>query len=65
MVHKAAVVLVVTALQQLSAATSITDIQGPAYLSPLKGQTVHDVTGVVTAKVRRGVDHCFQRSSDR
>jgi hypothetical protein len=30
--------------------TDITDIQGPAFRSPLEGQTVHNVTGVVTAK---------------
>ena len=32
--------------------TSITDIQGPAFRSPLEGQTVTGVTGIVTAKVR-------------
>ena len=31
---------------------SVTDIQGPAFLSPLVGQTVANVTGVVTAKVK-------------
>ncbi|EPQ54532.1 DNase I-like protein [Gloeophyllum trabeum ATCC 11539] len=29
---------------------SITDIQGPAFQSPLRNQVVHDVTGIVTAK---------------
>ena len=33
-------------------ATRITDIQGSAFQSPLTGQTVHRVTGVVVAKVR-------------
>lgn len=33
-------------------ATRITDIQGSAFQSPLTGQTVHKVTGVVVAKVR-------------
>ncbi|EMD39810.1 hypothetical protein CERSUDRAFT_103752 [Gelatoporia subvermispora B] len=44
----------IVALQLLAAvpqalSVSITDIQGPAFLSPLSGQTVHDVTGIVTA----------------
>ena len=29
----------------------VTDIQGVAFQSPLTGQLVHNVTGVVTAKV--------------
>lgn len=32
-------------------AVSITDVQGPAFLSPLNGQTVNNLTGIVTAKV--------------
>ncbi|EIN06964.1 DNase I-like protein [Punctularia strigosozonata HHB-11173 SS5] len=36
-------------LVSLVRATDITDIQGPAFLSPLNGQKVHNVTGVVTA----------------
>ena len=36
----------------LVASLDVTDIQGPAFLSPYAGQTVHNVTGVVTAKVR-------------
>lgn len=32
-------------------AVSITDIQGPAFISPLNGQTVNNLTGIVTAKV--------------
>ncbi|THH31712.1 hypothetical protein EUX98_g2486 [Antrodiella citrinella] len=35
-------------------AVKITDIQGVAYQSPLAGQWVHNVTGVVTAKDRYG-----------
>ncbi|OCH85742.1 DNase I-like protein [Obba rivulosa] len=47
---------VVVALQLLAAAplalsVSITDIQGPAFLSPLLGQTVRDITGIVTAVI--------------
>lgn len=40
-------------LTSLVKATSITDIQGTSFSSPLVGQTVHNVTGVVTAKVCR------------
>lgn len=36
-----------------AAATSITDIQGTSFQSPLNGQSVTGVTGAVTAKVRR------------
>ena len=32
-------------------AISISDIQGPAFQSPYAGHVVHDVTGVVAAKV--------------
>ncbi|KAI0763618.1 DNase I-like protein [Trametes elegans] len=35
-------------------AVSITDIQGPAFLSPLRGQTVSNVAGTVTAKSTSG-----------
>ena len=31
--------------------TTITDIQGSAWLSPLVGQTIHNLTGLITAKV--------------
>jgi predicted extracellular nuclease len=31
-------------------AVSISEIQGPAWISPYAGQTVHNVTGVVVAK---------------
>lgn len=41
-----------TLLVSLALGVEITDIQGPAWLSPLAGQTVQNVTGVVTAKVR-------------
>lgn len=33
-------------------AVTVTDIQGPSFRSPLVGHTVHDVPGIVTAKVR-------------
>ncbi|GJE88270.1 DNase I-like protein [Phanerochaete sordida] len=39
-----------SALLPLACATTITDIQGPAFRSPLEGQTVQNVTGIVTAK---------------
>ncbi|KAF9013487.1 hypothetical protein BDQ17DRAFT_1321316 [Cyathus striatus] len=43
--------LVATVHQLLLAyATTIANIQGPAFQSPLVGQTVHNVTGIVTAK---------------
>ncbi|KAF4577133.1 hypothetical protein EYR36_005120 [Pleurotus pulmonarius] len=32
----------------------VTDIQGPAFKSPLVGQTVHNLTGIVTAKGPNG-----------
>ncbi|KAI0689067.1 DNase I-like protein [Cytidiella melzeri] len=35
-------------------ATQITDIQGPAFRSPLEGVTVHNITGTVTAKASTG-----------
>ncbi|KAI0688927.1 DNase I-like protein [Earliella scabrosa] len=41
---------VLAALQQLACAVSITDIQGASFLSPLLGQKVHNLTGIVTAK---------------
>ena len=41
------------ALLPLVYSVSIADIQGPAFQSPLEGQSVKGVTGVVTAKVRR------------
>lgn len=44
--------LFVIALQAVAAAAvSITDIQGPAFRSPLEGQNVQNVSGIVTAKV--------------
>ncbi|CDO71685.1 hypothetical protein BN946_scf184915.g29 [Trametes cinnabarina] len=33
---------------------TVSDIQGPAYQSPLKGQTVSNLTGIVTAKSTTG-----------
>ena len=41
------------AIVPLVYSVTIAEIQGPAFRSPLEGQTVQDVTGVVTAKVRR------------
>ncbi|OJT13614.1 hypothetical protein TRAPUB_9803 [Trametes pubescens] len=35
-------------------AVSITDIQGPAFISPLNGQSVSNLTGIVTAKGTSG-----------
>ena len=40
------------ALLQLGCAVTVTDIQGASWLSPLQGQTVHNLSGIVTAKVR-------------
>ena len=40
-----------SALSTTVSSTRIIDIQGPAFLSPLQGQSVKNVTGVVTAKV--------------
>lgn len=40
-------------LAPLSAAVTITDIQGPAWQSPLVGQTVNNLTGIVTGKVSK------------
>ncbi|KAH8104716.1 DNase I-like protein [Cristinia sonorae] len=34
----------------LTSSVAVTDIQGPAWLSPLVGQTVNNVTGIVTGK---------------
>ncbi|KAF9013486.1 Endonuclease/exonuclease/phosphatase [Cyathus striatus] len=50
----------------LYAASSITiaDIQGPAFQSPLVGQTVHNVTGVVTAKGSSGFFLAGEKSTD-
>ncbi|KAI0632003.1 DNase I-like protein [Trametes polyzona] len=47
------VVLVIQAAI-LAGAVSITDIQGPAFLSPLNGQTVNNLSGIVTAKGTSG-----------
>ncbi|CAA7261339.1 unnamed protein product [Cyclocybe aegerita] len=43
---------------------SITDIQGISYLSPLNGQTVNNVTGLVTAKASNGFYIQGERSED-
>ncbi|KAI0755143.1 DNase I-like protein [Daedaleopsis nitida] len=42
--------VVLAALQQLACAVSITDIQGASFMTPLRGQTVQNLTGIVTAK---------------
>lgn len=44
-------------------AVKISDIQGAAFQSPLAGQWVHNVTGVVTAKVSRSQWPCFIKYS--
>ncbi|KAI0643156.1 DNase I-like protein [Trametes meyenii] len=49
----AALALQIVALEFVRA-VSVTDIQGPAFLSPLKGQTVNNLTGIVTAKSTSG-----------
>ncbi|KAK7681573.1 hypothetical protein QCA50_015306 [Cerrena zonata] len=41
-------------LASLVLGVEITDIQGPAWVSPLTGQTVQNVTGIVTAKTSSG-----------
>ncbi|KAL5524665.1 hypothetical protein ACEPAF_9810 [Sanghuangporus sanghuang] len=46
--------LLTVCLPLLSSATSITDIQGPSFLSPLDGQSVSGVLGLVTAKSTQG-----------
>ncbi|KDR77188.1 hypothetical protein GALMADRAFT_225318 [Galerina marginata CBS 339.88] len=43
---------------------SITDIQGPAFLSPLVGQTVQNLTGLVTAKASNGFYLAGDKSDD-
>lgn len=45
--------VLLAALQQWVGAVTITDIQGASFLSPLRGEAVHNLTGIVTAKVRR------------
>ncbi|KII86960.1 hypothetical protein PLICRDRAFT_113396 [Plicaturopsis crispa FD-325 SS-3] len=47
-------VLLLATLVGLSGATSVTDIQGVAFQSPLAGQNVTNVTGIVTAKSKSG-----------
>ncbi|KAI0050405.1 DNase I-like protein [Auriscalpium vulgare] len=42
--------LVAVAFPRSASAVSITDIQGPAFQSPLVGQTLANITGVVSAK---------------
>ncbi|TBU54650.1 DNase I-like protein [Dichomitus squalens] len=42
------------ALQQQARAVTIADIQGDAWISPLSGQKVHNLSGIVTAKGTSG-----------
>ncbi|THG99672.1 hypothetical protein EW026_g2728 [Hermanssonia centrifuga] len=56
--------LCLVSIPPLAIAVKITDIQGPAFLSPLLGQTVHDVTGTVTAKSSTGFYIQGEPSSD-
>ncbi|KAF8964437.1 Endonuclease/exonuclease/phosphatase [Flammula alnicola] len=44
--------------------TSVTDIQGIAWLSPLASQTVQNVTGLVTAKASNGFYIAGEKSDD-
>ncbi|KAF8895444.1 Endonuclease/exonuclease/phosphatase [Infundibulicybe gibba] len=53
--------VVATTYITAAASTTIADIQGSAFLSPLVGQTVQNVIGVVTAKASNG----FYISGDR
>jgi len=48
-----------SALAAVSSATTIAQINGPAFLSPLKDQTVSNVSGTITAK---GPDGLWLRS---
>lgn len=50
MLNKLYALVFVGSLVSLCAATTVTDIQGPAFQSPLVGKTVN-VTALVTAKV--------------
>lgn len=47
-------VVFVTSYIAAASPTTITQIQGSAFQSPLKGQTVHNLTGIVTAKGSNG-----------
>ena len=44
---------------------TVTDIQGPAFRSPLEGQTVNNLTGIVTAKVGHYRMHTMILLTDR
>ncbi|TFK40575.1 Endonuclease/exonuclease/phosphatase [Crucibulum laeve] len=44
--------------------TTVAEIQGPAWQSPLAGQTVNNVTGVVTAKSSSGFYIAGEKSDD-
>ncbi|KAF9554721.1 DNase I-like protein [Agrocybe pediades] len=51
-------------LSTIVSSVSVTDIQGPAYLSPLVGQTVQNLTGLVTAKSSTGFYILGEKSDD-
>ncbi|KDR82750.1 hypothetical protein GALMADRAFT_238259 [Galerina marginata CBS 339.88] len=48
----------------LVSSVSVRNIQGPAYLSPLVGQTVQNLTGLVTAKASNGFYIAGEKSDD-
>ncbi|PPQ91687.1 hypothetical protein CVT25_012900 [Psilocybe cyanescens] len=56
--------LLLTSYLSAVSSVSVTDIQGSAYLSPLDGQTVQNVTGVVTAKSSNGFYILGEKSAD-
>ncbi|KAH9480454.1 hypothetical protein JR316_0007054 [Psilocybe cubensis] len=56
--------LLLTSCLSAVSSVSVTDIQGSSYLSPLNGQTVQNVTGVVTAKASNGFYILGEKSAD-
>ncbi|KAF9046318.1 Endonuclease/exonuclease/phosphatase [Panaeolus papilionaceus] len=48
----------------VASSVTVSDIQGPAWRSPLSGQTVQGVTGIVTAKASTGFYIAGERSAD-
>ncbi|PFH53965.1 hypothetical protein AMATHDRAFT_136270 [Amanita thiersii Skay4041] len=54
-------IVLLASILRLVLSTTITDIQGEAWLSPLVGQTVTNITGLVTAKTSNGF---FLRGED-
>ncbi|KDR82751.1 hypothetical protein GALMADRAFT_206527 [Galerina marginata CBS 339.88] len=53
-----------TSYLSVVSSVSITDIQGPAFLSPLVGQTVQKLSGLVTAKASNGFYISGNKSAD-